>query len=73
MVGRIDTAGDPLFTIREGFPHESISGLAIYSKFQPQLSGETWDDIPWRFTDTGTGVFGGKLEYRVIGTIHRDH
>jgi hypothetical protein len=26
----------------------------------------------WRFTDTGTGVFGGKLEYRLIGKIHRD-
>jgi hypothetical protein len=31
-------------------------------------------EIPfvWRFTDTGTGVFGGKLEYRVSGHIHRD-
>jgi hypothetical protein len=26
----------------------------------------------WEFTDTGTGVFGGKLDYRVLGRIHRD-
>lgn len=43
MIGRIDTAGDPLFTIREGFPHESVSGLAIYSKFQPQAHTESWN------------------------------
>jgi hypothetical protein len=31
-------------------------------------------EIPfvWRFTDTATGVFGGKPEYCVIGQIHRD-
>jgi hypothetical protein len=29
-------------------------------------------EFVWRFTDTGTGVFGGKLEYRVSGSIHRD-
>jgi hypothetical protein len=31
-------------------------------------------EIPfvWKFTDTGTVVLGGKLEYRVIGRIHRD-
>lgn len=26
----------------------------------------------WDFTDTGTGVFGGKLRYRMIGRILRD-
>lgn len=31
-------------------------------------------EIPfvWDFTDTGTGVLGGKLRYRVIGRILRD-
>jgi hypothetical protein len=43
MVGRIDTAGDPLFTIREGFPYEAVSGLAIYSKFKAVPLPATWN------------------------------
>ena len=43
MIGRIDTAGDPLFTVREGLPYEAVSGLAIYSKFKAVPLPETWD------------------------------
>ena len=43
MIGRIDTAGDPLFAFREGAPYEAVSGLAIYSKFKAVPLPETWD------------------------------
>lgn len=44
MIGRIDTAGDPFFTFREGFPYEAVSGLAIYSRFKATPLPATWDD-----------------------------
>jgi hypothetical protein len=49
MIGHIDTAGDPLFTVREGFPIEEDSGLAVYSKF-PALSVLKLWDSNWQCT-----------------------
>jgi hypothetical protein len=43
MINRIDTAGDPFLVFREGSPYEAVSGLALYSKFQPVKLPETWD------------------------------
>jgi hypothetical protein len=43
MIGRIDSAGDPLLVFREGLPYEAVSGLAIYSKFKAVKLPETWD------------------------------
>jgi hypothetical protein len=41
--GHIDTAGDVAFTLREGFPHESTSGLAIYSQFPAVSVPKNWN------------------------------
>ena len=41
--GHIDTAGDVAFTLREGFPHESTSGLAIYSQFPAVAVAKNWN------------------------------
>jgi hypothetical protein len=47
--GHIETAGDPAFVLREGFPIESTSGLAIYSQFPVVSVPKNWNSN-WQCT-----------------------